>query len=449
MAMAPLQLPVQSVRVSRWSVDFGSIIGSGTFGSVYMARDEEGSGELVAAKVIYASRMRWAKIWSEVRLLSKVAHHEGIIGLHGAHEVANANGHCVVMLLELGTGGDLLELITRNVGVLAEAEALRYFREIAGAVEFLHTQRIAHRDLKLENVLIGAGGSCKIADFGLAHEYVGELDFGPRPVPGRPNEYVGAWSEREVLYDVCGSPSYVAPEVLLKLGYDGYAADVWSLGICLFAMLSGFFPFAEAAAHNAYYAGARAQAAAQPHGSLTLAVFDLYRAPCPLSPHVVALLDQLLSISPVQRSSAGGALAFARAAGAALGGQLAPAALQPVAASALPPHEAPHGAPHESPEQEMQEVCSSRGRYSTSTSSCGSISGHLDSTAVDCLELTLTLTLTLTRTRARTLTRPPTASSPRSVGSSVGVRVPMPRPSRRPSPSLVRRRRPLPARRTG
>ena len=53
MAMAPLQLPVQSVRVSRWSVDFGAIIGSGTFGSVYMARDEEGSGESVAAKVIY------------------------------------------------------------------------------------------------------------------------------------------------------------------------------------------------------------------------------------------------------------------------------------------------------------------------------------------------------------------------------------------------------------
>jgi serine/threonine protein kinase len=344
MAMAPLQLPVQSVRVSRWSVDFGSIIGSGTFGSVYMARDEEGSGELVAAKVIYASRMRWAKIWSEVRLLSKVAHHEGIIGLHGAHEVANANGHCVVMLLELGTGGDLLELITRNVGVLAEAEALRYFREIAGAVEFLHTQRIAHRDLKLENVLIGAGGSCKIADFGLAHEYVGELDFGPRPVPGRPNEYVGAWSEREVLYDVCGSPSYVAPEVLLKLGYDGYAADVWSLGICLFAMLTGSFPFTEAVAHDADYAVAHKQAAA--HGSLTLAVFQLYRTPCPLSPRAVELIDHLLRISPVRRSSAADALAFARAAEAVLDGQLAPAVLQPAAAALPPPLRAPPSAHH-------------------------------------------------------------------------------------------------------
>ena len=70
--------------------------------------------------------MRWGKILSEVRL-SKIAHHDGIIGLHGAHEVTNANGHYVVMLLELGTG-DLVDLLTRK-RVLAEAEALRYTSE--------------------------------------------------------------------------------------------------------------------------------------------------------------------------------------------------------------------------------------------------------------------------------------------------------------------------------
>ena len=329
------QAPARRVRVSRWSVDFGSIIGSGTFGSVYMARDEEGSGEAVAAKVIYASRMRWAKILFEVRLLSKVAHHEGIVGLYGAHEVAHANGHCVVMLLELGTG-DLLDLLTRK-GVLTEAEALRYFREIVSAVEFLHTQRIAHRDLKLENVLIsGASGSCKLADFGLAHEYVGELDFGPRPVPGSPNEFVGRSSEREVLYDVCGSKSYVAPEVLLKLGYDGYSADVWSLGICLFAMLTGFFPFTEAAVDNVYYASAQKQAAA--FGSFTLAVFGMYSTPCSLSPRAGELIDRLLRTSPGQRYSARDALACTRVAEASLNGQLELTAVQAPAA-ALPSHD--------------------------------------------------------------------------------------------------------------
>ena len=327
----------QRVRVSRWSIDFASTIGSGTFGRIYKARDEEGDGETVAAKVIDASTMRWDKILNEVRLLSRVAHHDGIIGLYGAHEVANDDGRCVVVLMELGTGGDLLDLLTRK-GVLAAAEGLRYFREMASAVEFLHTQRIAHRDLKLENVLISASGSCKLADFGLAHEYVGEADFGLAP------ECVGE-GEREVLYDVCGSKSYVAPEVLLNLGYNGYSADVWSLGICLFAMLTGFFPFTEAAAQNAYYASAHKQAAA--YGSLTLAVFGMYNTPCPLPPRAVELVDRLLRISPVQRCSARDALACTRAAEASLDGQLELAAIQAPAA-ALPSHDA-----------QMQEIPSS------------------------------------------------------------------------------------------
>ena len=319
------RMPGSVVRVSRWSIDFGSIIGHGTFGSVFRARDEEGSGEAVAAKVIDASRMKWEKILAEVKLLNKVAHQEGIVGLYGAHEVSNAHGRAVVMLLELGTG-DLLDLLTRK-RVLAEAEALRYFREIVGAVEFLHTQRIAHRDLKLENVLISASGACKLADFGLAHEYVGERDLDPRAVPGRPSEGVGGWREREVLYDVCGSKSYVAPEVLLKLGYDGYSADVWSLGICLFAMLTGFFPFTEAAAHNAYYAGTYNQAAA--YGSFTLAVFGVYNSVCPLSHRAVELIDQLLRVSPVLRCSAADALAFTRAAESGLDAAMPPLRVPP------------------------------------------------------------------------------------------------------------------------
>ena len=324
---APHQSPARIVRVSRWSLDVTSLLGSGAFGSVYMARDEEGGGEAVAAKVIEASSMKWEKILYEVRLLSKVAHHEGIIGMYGAHEVANANGRCVVMLLELGTG-DLLKLLTRK-GVLAEAEALRYFREVVSAVDFLHTQRIAHRDLKLENVLISASGSCKLADFGLAHEYVGEVDF------GLTDEHVGE-AECEVLYDVCGSKSYVAPEVLLNLGYNGYSADVWSLGICLFAMLTGFFPFTEAAVDNGYYASAQKQAAA--FGSFTLAVFGVYSTPCSLSPRAGELVDRLLRTSPGQRYSARDALACTRVAEASLNGQLEPTAVQAPAA-ALPSHD--------------------------------------------------------------------------------------------------------------
>jgi len=331
---APHQPPSRSVRVGKWSVDVTSLLGRGAFGSVYTASDTEGAGEAVAAKVIEASFMTWEKILYEVRLLSKVAHHEGIIGMHGAHEVANANGRCVVILMELGTS-NLLELLTRK-SVLAEAEALRMFREVVSAVEFLHTQRIAHRDLKLENVLLSASSSCKLTDFGLAHEYVGERDFEPCAVPGRPSESVGGWREREVLYDVCGSKSYVAPEVLLKLGYDGYSADVWSLGICLFAMLTGFFPFTEAVADNAHYASAQKQAAT--YGSLTMAVFGMYNTRCSLSSPAIELLDLLLRTSPAQRCSARDALACTLVAEASLDGQLEPTAIQAPAA-ALPSHD--------------------------------------------------------------------------------------------------------------
>ena len=331
---APHQPPSRSVRVGKWSVDVTSLLGRGAFGSVYTASDTEGAGEAVAAKVIEASLMTWEKILYEVRLLSKVAHHEGIIGMHGAHEVANANGRCVVILMELGTS-NLLELLTRK-SVLAEAEALRMFREVVSAVEFLHTQRIAHRDLKLENVLLSASSSCKLTDFGLAHEYVGERDFEPCAVPGRPSESVGGWREREVLYDVCGSKSYVAPEVLLKLGYDGYSADVWSLGICLFAMLTGFFPFTEAVADNAHYASAQKQAAI--YGSLTMAVFGMYNTRCSLSSPAIELLDLLLRTSPAQRCSAREALARTLVAEASLDGQLEPTAIQAPAA-ALPSHD--------------------------------------------------------------------------------------------------------------
>ena len=83
------------------------------------------------------------------------------------------------------------------------------------------------------------------------------------------------------------------------------SADMWSLGICLFAMLAGFFPFTEAVAHNAYFTGAQKQAAA--YGSLTLAVFGLYNTPpCPLSLlavalHAVALLSApMTSILPLE-----------------------------------------------------------------------------------------------------------------------------------------------------
>merc|ERR1711908_249506 len=88
-------------------------------------------------------------------------------------------------------------------------------------------------DLKLENVLLNDAGVLKLIDFGLSHQYArdaktGEIDRS-RPITG-----------------FCGSKSYAAPELLAGAFYDGYQADMWSIGVCLFGLLNGFFPVDEA-----------------------------------------------------------------------------------------------------------------------------------------------------------------------------------------------------------
>jgi len=145
---------------------------------------------------------------------------------------------------------------------------------------------VAHRDLKLENVLLTKDGVVKVIDFGLSHIYAkgpnGDFD---RSVP---------------LREMCGSKSYAAPEVLSGVGYDGFLADVWSLGVCLFAMLSGFFPLDEASKNDWRFGKLKEQQ--QKGRSTTKSVYAWYKRSCThLSAPVVQLLDGMLAIEPQQR----------------------------------------------------------------------------------------------------------------------------------------------------
>lgn len=85
----------------------------------------------------------------------------------------------------------------------------------------IHRANILHRDIKLENVLINVVGEIKIGDFGVSKKM----------------------NPREVCYDMCGTPAYIAPELLTNNGYSGFKADIWSAGVCLYAMLVGSVPF--------------------------------------------------------------------------------------------------------------------------------------------------------------------------------------------------------------
>jgi len=150
-----------------------------------------------------------------------------------------------------------------------------------------HSHGVAHRDLKLENVLLTKEGVVKVIDFGLSHLYALNTD--------------GKADRTKLLKDVCGSKSYAAPEVLEpQNGYDGFAADAWSLGVSLFAMLSGFFPLDEATAKDWRFARLLE---AQANGkSTTKVVYSWYRRSWShLSASVIDLLDGLLTMDASKR----------------------------------------------------------------------------------------------------------------------------------------------------
>jgi len=145
---------------------------------------------------------------------------------------------------------------------------------------------VAHRDLKLENVLLTKDGVVKVIDFGLSHIY--------------PKGAQGDFDRSVPLKEMCGSKSYAAPEVLSGVGYDGFLADVWSLGVCLFAMLSGFFPLDEASTNDWRYGKLLEQQ--QKGRSTTKSVYAWYKRSCQhLTTPVLQLLDGMLTIDPRQR----------------------------------------------------------------------------------------------------------------------------------------------------
>lgn len=126
------------------------------------------------------------------------------------------------LVLEHAPNGELFDYIVSR-GRCKEEEARRFFRQIVSAVAYCHAKGIAHRDLKPENLLLDANNNIKLIDFGLI---------------GRPGDLT-----KDKLKTCCGSAAYAAPELIRGETYLGIPADVWSLGILLYALLCGFLPF--------------------------------------------------------------------------------------------------------------------------------------------------------------------------------------------------------------
>jgi serine/threonine protein kinase len=123
--------------------------------------------------------------------------------------------------MECVPGGELFSHL-RKARRFSDEQAKFYTAQIASVFKYIHAQNVIHRDLKPENVLIGRDGYCKLTDFGFAKSVL----------PG------------ERTYTLCGTPEYIAPEVLLNKGH-GRAVDWWTLGVLIFEMIAGQPPFCD------------------------------------------------------------------------------------------------------------------------------------------------------------------------------------------------------------
>ncbi|GMY17470.1 CBL-interacting serine/threonine-protein kinase 8 isoform X2 [Fagus crenata] len=206
-------------KVGKYEV--GRTIGEGTFAKVKFAQNTE-TGESVALKVLDRNTIIKHKMVEQIKReisIMKLVRHPYVVRLN---EVL-ASRTKIYIILEYITGGELFDKIVHH-GRLSEAESRRYFQQLIDGVGYCHSKGVYHRDLKPENLLLDSLGNLKISDFGLS---------------ALPEQGVS------LLRTTCGTPNYVAPEVLSHKGYDGAVADVWSCGVILYVLIAGYLPFDE------------------------------------------------------------------------------------------------------------------------------------------------------------------------------------------------------------
>lgn len=242
--------------------EMGKLLGHGTFAKVYLARNVK-TGESVAIKVIDKEKILKggliAHIKREISILRRVRH-PNIVQLF---EVM-ATKSKIYFVMEYVRGGELFNKVAK--GRLKEEVARRYFQQLVSAVTFCHARGVYHRDIKPENLLLDENGNLKVSDFGLSA--------------------VSDQIRQDGLFHTfCGTPAYVAPEVLARKGYDAAKVDIWSCGVVLFVLMAGYLPF---------------------HDRNVMAMYKkIYRGEfrCPrwFSPELTRLCSRLLETNPEKR----------------------------------------------------------------------------------------------------------------------------------------------------
>ncbi|CAM9209712.1 unnamed protein product, partial [Ectocarpus fasciculatus] len=192
---------------------------------------------------------RRSRIFREIYNMRKISDHHNVIHLEDVLELTQESKCTIFLVMELANGGELFDRIKIDCGTREETAVL-FFKQLLDGVQHCHQMGVCHRDLKPENLLLqdspGRPTTLKIADFGFsAWLYAAGTPPVSNSILGSSQNSITNSSPLRVLNSVVGSPFYVAPEVLQARGYDGYKADVWSLGVILYAMLAGNLPFSQ------------------------------------------------------------------------------------------------------------------------------------------------------------------------------------------------------------
>jgi calcium/calmodulin-dependent protein kinase I len=195
----------------------GEEIGRGSFSVVRKGRHKS-TGKAYAIKCIQKKFIKMHLLEREIKIMKKLKHPH-ILPLIEVSE----NKDYIFLVLELVTGGELFDKIVER-GNYSEKDASNIVRQILEAVQYLHSQGVVHRDLKPENLLCASNSTTDL--------YIYVADFGLSRV----------FHDREQLNTYCGSPEYVAPEVLACVPYEK-AVDLWSVGVITYILLTGFLPF--------------------------------------------------------------------------------------------------------------------------------------------------------------------------------------------------------------
>ena len=200
----------------------GPTIGEGTHAKVKIIERSK-DGEILALKIVNVKKANKDYVQKfmprELKLVLGLSHPNVI-----AHHQILRKNELVFLIMDYAPNGDLLSYVKKR-GSLDDTEAKRIFLQIAKAVEYLHSQEIAHRDLKCENVLMMADNRITITDFGFARSIKSE------------------GCDHILSKTFCGSAAYASPELVSGIPYDPKPNDVWGMGCILYIVLCGKMPY--------------------------------------------------------------------------------------------------------------------------------------------------------------------------------------------------------------